>query len=106
MTNGVNVEFVVEKLLGFLESANDDHFREDLVEKVTLCAERYAPSNAWFVRTMIRVFELAGDKVKRNVANTLLQLIAEGTGEDEEEDGKEIVKMRCCVPRLWLIFMS
>lgn len=89
MTNGVNVEFVVDKLLGFLLTTKDEHFRDDLVEKVTLCAERYAPSNAWFVRTIISVFESGGDKVKRNVANTLVQLIAEGTGEDsdEEEDG-------------------
>ncbi len=86
MTNGVNVEFVVEKLLGFLQTAKDEHFREDLVEKLTLCAERYAPSNAWYVRSMMRVFELAGDKVTRNAANTLVQLIAEGTGEDEDED--------------------
>jgi AP-4 complex subunit epsilon-1 len=88
MTNGVNVEFVVDKLLGFLATAKDEHFREDLVEKVTLCAERYAPSNAWFVRTIIAVFESGGDKVKRNVANTLIQLIAEGSGEDSD-DGEE-----------------
>ncbi len=86
MTNGINVEFVVEKLLGFLAATKDEHFRVDLVEKVTLCAERYAPSNAWFVRTVISVFESGGDKVKRNVANTLVQLIAEGSGEDSDDD--------------------
>ena len=44
------------------------------------CAERFAPSTSWYVRTVVRVFELAGDKVKPAVAQTLMQLIAEGEG--------------------------
>ena len=31
MTNSVNVEFIVDKLLFFLSSATDDHFKTDLV---------------------------------------------------------------------------
>jgi AP-4 complex subunit epsilon-1 len=60
MTNAVNVEFIVEKLLSFLASATDDHFRTDLVGQITQCAERFAPSNGWYVQTIIQVFELAG----------------------------------------------
>lgn len=90
MTNSVNVEFIVEKLLSFLESATDDHFRTDLVGQISQCAERYAPSNAWYVQTIVRVFELAGDKVKMSVAQTLTQLIAEGASEENEE-GEESV---------------
>jgi len=86
MTNSVNVEFIVEKLLSFLSTATDDHFRADLVGQITQCAERFAPSHAWYVRTMVRLFELAGDKVKMSVAQTLMQLIAEGTGEDNDDD--------------------
>jgi AP-4 complex subunit epsilon-1 len=91
MTNAVNVEFIVEKLLSFLSTANDDHFRTDLVGQITQCAERFAPSNAWYVQTMVHVFELAGDKVKLSVAQTLMQLIAEGAeaGDDEEEEEGE-----------------
>ena len=83
MTNSVNVEFIVNKLLHSLETVTDEHFRTDLVGQITQCAERYAPTNAWFVRTMIRVFELAGDRVNSQMAQTLIQLIAEGTDEDE-----------------------
>ena len=86
MTNAVNVEFIVEKLLSFLAGAADDHFRTDLVGQITQCAERFAPSNAWYVQTVIKVFELAGDKVKPSVAHTLTQLIAEGSS-DAETDG-------------------
>uniref|UniRef100_A0A7S3HNE1 AP-4 complex subunit epsilon-1 C-terminal domain-containing protein n=2 Tax=Spumella elongata TaxID=89044 RepID=A0A7S3HNE1_9STRA len=88
MTNAVNVEFIVEKLLSFLATATDDHFRTDLVGQITQCAERFAPSNAWYVQTIIRVFELAGDKVKSSVAQTLTQLIAEGSEIEAEEDGE------------------
>ena len=86
MTNSVNVEFIVDKMLTSLGAANDDHFRTDLVNRITQCAERFAPSNAWYVNTMVRVFELAGDKVKMAVAQTLMQLIAEGA---EDEDGEQ-----------------
>ena len=37
---------------------------------------------------MYQVFLLAGELVKTEVAHTLMQLIAEGTGEDEESDAQ------------------
>ena len=49
-------------------------------------AEKFAPSNSWYIRTMTTVFELGGDLVKPEVANNLMRLIAEGGGEDEEAD--------------------
>lgn len=86
MTNAINVEFIVNKLVSFLGSSGDDHFRSDLVQQITQCAERFAPSNTWYVQTIIKVFELAGDKVKASVAQTLTQLIAEGAEIDEDDD--------------------
>eukprot|EP00605_Chrysophyceae_sp_TOSAG23-4_P000251 GSChrysophyteH1.ASY1.ANO1.288.1 assembled CDS len=71
MTNSVNVEFIIKKLLASLEQATDDHFRSELVSQIVQCAERYAPTNAWFVRTMIRVFELAGEKLSNQMAQTM-----------------------------------
>ena len=35
-----------------------------LTTQITQCAERFAPSNAWYIHTIIKVFELAGDKVR------------------------------------------
>ncbi|RYH29336.1 hypothetical protein EON65_08870 [archaeon] len=95
MTNAVNVEFIVEKLLAFLSTSLDDHFRSDLVQQISQCAERFAPSNAWYVQTIIRVFELAGDKVKPSVAQTLTQLIAEGAEAEEEDEGTICVCVVC-----------
>eukprot|EP00903_Cladosiphon_okamuranus_P015171 g14026.t1 len=86
MTNPVNVEFIADKLLSFLEQGKDSFWRQDLVKRITQCAERFAPSNSWYVGVITKVFRLAGDMVKPEVAHNLMQLIAEGSGEDEEAD--------------------
>ncbi|KAJ8578699.1 hypothetical protein ON010_g498 [Phytophthora cinnamomi] len=86
MTNPVNVEFISDKLTQFLREASDVFLRTELVSRITQCAERYAPSNAWYIQTMTNVFELGGDLVRPEVAHNLLRLIAEGSGEDEDQD--------------------
>ena len=42
---------------------------------------------------MVKVFELAGDKVKLSVAQTLMQLIAEGAEAADEEDEGACVRV-------------
>lgn len=86
MTNPVNVEFISDKLTQFLREASDVFLRTELVGRITQCAERYAPSNAWYIQTMTNVFELGGDLVRSEVAHNLMRLIAEGSGEDEDQD--------------------
>jgi len=88
MTNPVNAEVVVEKLLFFLQGAQDKFLRQDLVTRICQLAERFAPSNIWYVRTVAKVFELGGDLVESEVAHNLLRLLAEG-GSEEEEGGEE-----------------
>nr|CCA22889.1 Coatomer protein complex putative [Albugo laibachii Nc14] len=86
MTNPVNVEFISDKLTQFLRETTDVFLRTELVSRITQCAERYAPSNGWYIQTMTNLFELGGDLVQPEVAHNLLRLIAEGSGEDEEQD--------------------
>ncbi|RHY08872.1 hypothetical protein DYB37_000512, partial [Aphanomyces astaci] len=88
MTNPVNVEFIVAKLTTFLREATDVFLRTELVSRITQCAERFAPSNAWYIQTMTNVFELGGDLVKVEVAHNLMRLIAEGSGDDEDQDAE------------------
>jgi AP-4 complex subunit epsilon-1 len=97
MTNPSNAEAVVEKLLFFLEQAVDPFLRADLVTRIVQLADRYAPSNLWFVETMIRLFSIAGDLVDSEASQNLLRLLAEGvepTEDDEEEAERESAKMR------------
>ena len=87
MSNPVNVETISTKMIEFLKNSNDDFLRKDLVFKITALAERYAPSNEWFVQTIAKIFETAGEYVQESTAVTLIRLIAEGSGgEDDEAD--------------------
>ena len=86
MTNATNVVFVVDKLLFHLRQTTDVQFRSSLTERLTQLAERYAPDNSWYIRTMNAVFELGGELVRTDVAHNLMRLIAEGSGEDEDAD--------------------
>eukprot|EP01138_Halocafeteria_seosinensis_P011248 gb/GECG01011490.1/.p1 GENE.gb/GECG01011490.1/~~gb/GECG01011490.1/.p1 ORF type:complete len:1111 (+),score=162.69 gb/GECG01011490.1/:1-3333(+) len=86
MVNPVNVEVIIDKLLEHLDASDDSYLRADLVERISQAAERFAPSNTWYIQTMTSVFELGGDLVKPEMAHNLIRLIAEGTGEDEEAD--------------------
>jgi AP-4 complex subunit epsilon-1 len=86
MTNSANVVVIVDKLTAFLTTATEDSFRLDLVNRITQCAERFAPADDWYVQTMMTVFDLAGDKVSNEVAQTLLQLIADDPDGDDDDD--------------------
>jgi len=86
MTTTENVEVVVDKMLTFLEQTSDEHIRADVATRVSELAEQYAPDNQWFIDTMNKVFELAGDLVRPELADDLMQLIAEGTGDSEAAD--------------------
>jgi len=86
MTNPVNVEFITDKLLDFLRGTTDLFLKQQLTTRVCSVAERYAPSNAWYIKTITQLFEVSGDMVDVQVAQNLMSLIAEGTGDSEEED--------------------
>jgi len=89
MTNPVNAEVVVDKLLFFLKNAVDKSLRNDLVTRICQLAERFAPSNIWYVRTIAKVFELSGELVEAEVAHNLLRLLAEGVGEEDGEGNED-----------------
>ena len=88
MINPVNVEVIVGKLLEHLAESSDPFLRGDLVTRITSAAERFAPSNGWYISTIAATFELGGDLVRPEVAANLLRLIAEGSGESEEADAE------------------
>jgi len=86
MTNPVNVEFITDKLLDFLGGTTDLFLKQQLTTRVCSVAERYAPNNAWYIQTITNLFQVSGDMVELQVAQNLMTLIAEGTGESEEQD--------------------
>lgn len=85
MTNPQNAEAVVDKLLHFLNQALDPFLRADLVSRIVQLADRYAPSNLWFVDTMIQVLSIGGDLVNMEAVQNLFRLFAEGADQDDED---------------------
>lgn len=91
MTNPVNVAFITDRLLHFLRGSTDPYLKSDLTSKICNIAERYAPNNAWYVRTITELFKIAGDLVDPAVATNLMSLIAEGTGNEEDDEEADMV---------------
>lgn len=90
MTNPVNVEFITSKLLEFLRGTTDPFLKSSLTAKICSIAERYAPTNAWYINTITSLFEISGDLVKREIAQNLMSLIAEGTGTDDDDETADL----------------
>ncbi|XP_020110695.1 AP-4 complex subunit epsilon [Ananas comosus] len=89
MTKSTNVEVIVDRMIDYMISINDSHYKTEIASRCVELAEQYAPSNQWFIQTMNKVFEHAGDLVNIRVAHNLMRLIAEGFGgEDESADSQ------------------
>ena len=74
-----NVEVIAGRMLGYIRSGGGDEASIELTcSRVASLAERFAPSNEWFITTMNAVFELGGALVKADLAQDLIRLIAEG----------------------------
>lgn len=90
MTKPNNVEVIVERMLSFLkrdgDKYSDKYVREQTTSRVAELAERYAPDAKWYMATMTELFTVAGDVVKPAIGQSLMRLIAEGTGDAAADD--------------------
>ncbi|XP_051151125.1 AP-4 complex subunit epsilon-like isoform X2 [Andrographis paniculata] len=83
MTKSSNVEVIVERMIEYMINISDTHYKAEIASRCVELAEQFAPSHQWFILTMNKVFEHAGDLVNAKVAHNLMRLIAEGFGEDD-----------------------
>ncbi|XP_057830971.2 AP-4 complex subunit epsilon [Cryptomeria japonica] len=90
MTKSSNVEVIVDRMISYMISINDTHYKTEIASRCIELAERFAPSNHWFIQTMNKVFEHAGDLVNIKVAHNLMRIIAEGSGEDDEDADSQL----------------
>ncbi|KAK7252585.1 hypothetical protein RIF29_36636 [Crotalaria pallida] len=84
MTKSSNVEVIVDRMIDYMITISDDHYKTYTASRCAELAEQFAPSNHWFILTMNKVFEHAGDLVNIKLAHNLMRLIAEGFGEDDD----------------------
>jgi AP-4 complex subunit epsilon-1 len=62
MTNKQNVEAIVDKLLNYLKEAPiEAGSRKDLVNKISILGEKFAPNQNWYVKNMNKLFEIGGN---------------------------------------------
>lgn len=90
MTNKQNVEPIVEKLLTFLKAAPvESTARKDLVVKINVLGEKFAPNKNWYVRTMNKVFELGGDLITQDLTNKFIFSLGEYYKQEDGENFRD-----------------
>ena len=78
MATPANIDVIVDRLVDFAASSPDDAQRAAVALRVRDLGERYAPSPAWYVTTMDRVFEAGGDAVPPELAQSVARLVGDG----------------------------
>lgn len=69
-----SVQSVVTDLLIFLKRS-DYSIREDVVLKIAILAEKFAPDFSWYVNIMLTLIKMAGDHVSDEVWHRVVQII-------------------------------
>jgi len=75
LVNETNIRILVRELLNFL-LISDVQFRPELVAKLCMVTEKYAPSKRWHVDTILRVMSIGGNFIPDDVPNNLVTLIS------------------------------
>lgn len=62
------------------------------MQRLTQLAERFAPDASWYIETMASIIEAGGDLVEPRAAHNLRKLIAEGSGDEDEDEVDEQIR--------------
>nr|XP_033776245.1 AP-4 complex subunit epsilon-1 isoform X3 [Geotrypetes seraphini] len=84
ITNGQNVTAIVQKMLDYLRQSKEEYTIINLTGKIAELAEKYSPSNEWFIQTMNVIFSVGGDMMHPYIPNNFLRLLAEGFDDEKE----------------------
>ena len=95
MTNPVNAEVIVDKLLEFLKKSTDVFLRKDLATRIVDLCDKFSSSNLWYIETMTQVLEVAGTLLRSDAAETLMLMLSEGADEDDEADDDDMRTFAC-----------
>jgi len=69
-----NAKGIVSELLGYLATA-DYAIREELVLKIAILAEKFAPHYSWYVDVVLQLITLAGDFVSDDIWYRVVQIV-------------------------------
>lgn len=60
--------------------------RKDLVNKISILGEKFAPNQNWYVKNMNRLFEIGGDQITADLTNRFISSISEY---ERDENGEK-----------------
>lgn len=80
MCNYNNVGKIVEELLNYTEET-DMSIKEELVLKIAILAERFAPNLTWYLDVMVRLMSNSGDYITDDIWYRVVQIVT-GFGQD------------------------
>ena len=80
MCNYNNVGKIVEELLNYTEET-DMSIKEELVLKIAILAERFAPNLTWYLDVMVRLMSNSGDYITDDIWFRVIQIVT-GFGGD------------------------
>lgn len=52
MTKSSNVEVIVDRMIEYMISISDDHYKTYIASRCVELAEQFAPSNHWFIQVV------------------------------------------------------
>lgn len=55
MTRSSNVEVIVDRMIDYMISINDNHYKTEIASRCVELAEQFAPGNQWFIQ-VIEIF--------------------------------------------------
>lgn len=56
MTKFSNVEVIVDRMIDYMISISDNHYKTEIASRCVELAEQFAPSNQWFIQVMKVIF--------------------------------------------------
>ncbi|SBS84650.1 AP-4 complex subunit epsilon, putative [Plasmodium ovale curtisi] len=92
MTNPLNVQVIVDKLLFHVENSVDIHFKHDLACKIIQLIERYTPDDIWFLNKINSLFLSVGELLDESYSYSLIKLLKDSSTGLDSDSGDEIIK--------------
>ncbi|EGG14984.1 adaptin N-terminal domain-containing protein [Cavenderia fasciculata] len=85
MTNSKNIVPICAKLIDHLISTDDEYLKGELVTRISDLAEKYSPNDYWYIECIIKLLNVQGSRVPEQSAYNLIKLIANGTGNEQQD---------------------
>jgi AP-2 complex subunit alpha len=93
MCDASNAQGVVKELLDYL-IVSDFAIREELVLKIAILAEKYAPTQRWYVDVVLALMDKAGDFVSDDIWHRVVQIVTNASDLQAYAAEQVLVKLR------------